>query len=454
MNLLRPDDETLILAERDSCPFHIGALQYYDVPESRKPLFADDVRQRIAERLPATPLLCRLMESPLGFDSRAWFALDTCDLGYHVERVEAPMPLSAQDVHAFVERSIMQRLDLSRPPFRVHILDNLQDRGRCAILIKVHHAVADGIGFQNLLKLLTDAQPHTPSRPPLVPLRQTPPPAAVWLARSAWRLWRRRNIRRLQREARQTVEHSLAELRKSPGNHHTRTPVLDLPRPLSSARTYTTLTVELQRFQSLGKRVGGTVNDVFLTVCGGALRHYLLALHRLPDTPLVASSVRSYRRLEHGDFGNRIVALNPHIGTHMADPMARLRSIQQSMNAELARSKLVEQLLDREETPFGARKRKRLFAKFAASTGRPLPGNVTLSSVPGPAEPRYLAGYRQLSNYPAPILEGGRFLNITMRRNAGALDVGIMICPQVTEQDRRLGEYLLLALEELESASA
>lgn len=452
MRLLRPDDETLILAERDTCPFHIGALQFYEVPESRKASFAGEVRARIAERLPRTPLLCRLVEAPLGFDSRAWFALDSCDLSYHVERVEAPMVMSARDVHAFVERSVMERLDLSRPPFRVHVLDNLHDRDRCAILIKVHHAVADGIGFQNLLKILTDDRPDMPSQPQSMQSHESPPLAPVWLAKSAWRLWRRRTVRGLQRESRQRIERSLAALRKDPSHAYTQTPALELLRPISTARAYSTLTVELLRFRSVGRRLGATVNDVFLAICGGALRRYLLALDRLPDIPLVSSSVRSYRRPEHGDYGNRIVSLNPQIGTSIADPIARLEAIQESMGREIARSKLVEQLLDREETPFGARKRKRMFARFAATTGRPLPGNVTVSSVPGPAEPRYLAGYRQLSNYPAPILEGGRFLNLTMRRNADVFDIGIMMCPQSAEQDRRLGEYLLLALEELESA--
>jgi diacylglycerol O-acyltransferase len=362
--------------------------------------------------------------------------------------------MSVRDVHAFVEDRIMERLDLSRPPFRIHVLDNLQEPDRCAVLIKVHHAVADGIGFQNLLKVLTDDRPDMPPEPRLTPSSEAPPFAPVWLAGSAWRFWRRRAIRRAQQIERRKIEQSLAALRKDPAQKHARTPTLKLPHPISTARTYSTLTVELQRIREVGKRLGATVNDVFLTICGGALRHYLLALGTLPEASLVASSVRSYRRPEHGDYGNRIVALHPQICTHIADPVARLRATQQSIGREIERSKLVERLLDREETPFGARKRKRMFAKFAATTGRPLPGNVTLSSVPGPAEPRYLAGYRQLSNYPAPILEGGRFLNLTMRRNADVFDVGIMMCPQSADHDRRLGEYLLSALEELESAPA
>jgi hypothetical protein len=68
---------------------------------------------------------------------------------------------------------------------------------------------------------------------------------------------------------------------------------------------------------------------------------------------------------------------------------------------------------------------------------RVLPGNITLSNVPGPAEPRYLAGFRQLSNYPTPVLGSGRFLNITLRRNVAMLDLGIMAdATKVPDLDR------------------
>src|SRR3546814_12966784 len=57
---------------------------------------------------------------------------------------------------------------------------------------------------------------------------------------------------------------------------------------------------------------------------------------------------------------------------------------------------------------------------------RLLPGNLTLSNVPGPADARSYAGFRQLHNYPVPIIGSGRFLNITSRRSGGNLDMGVI----------------------------
>jgi WS/DGAT/MGAT family acyltransferase len=452
MRKIRPDDDTMILVERDSAPFHIGALLLYDVPRQQRAQFLPRIKQHFAARLPSTPLLCRQLAAPFDFDSGIWLDLDHCDLDYHIAAVESAAPMTETDIHRFVEKQTMERLDLRRPPFRVFVLDNLADPDTCALLIKVHHAVTDGIGFQHILGLLTNAEAD-PAAPPATPRRQTRKPLSLlWLAASAWDFWRQRQLRRDRKRERSAAQKALGELRKDPTLEYSKTPALQLPNPDAGARRYTTVTLSLDRFKAIGRAADATVNDVFLTICGGALRTYLGELDRLPERPLVSNSARSYRRPEHEAFGNRIVAMHPHIGTHIADPVARLQAIRQSMASERRRSEFVEKLLDREETPFGPRRRKRLFGKYKESTGRALPGNVTLSNVPGPAETRFLAGWRQRSNHPTPILEGGRFLNITMRRYRQALDVGIMLIPQSEALDPRIGELLENALDELEAA--
>src|SRR3546814_16227226 len=88
------------------------------------------------------------------------------------------------------------------------------------------------------------------------------------------------------------------------------------------------------------------ISDWSSDVCSSDLRKHLLAIGDLPDTPLVVNSARSSRRDEHGPFGNRIVALHPHLATHLAAPIARLRPIQASMAAEMRRHGHAQALLD------------------------------------------------------------------------------------------------------------
>jgi len=213
-------------------------------------------------------------------------------------------------------------------------------------------------------------------------------------------------------------------------------------------RAYRTLSLDLPGLRAMAKRLGGTINDMFLAIASGALRRYLLEIGDLPATPLVANAARSYRRPEHGDFGNRIVALHPHLATNIADPLARLQAIQRSMADEKSRTTLDEAMLDQPETPFGPRDRARNFAARLSRGGAILPGNVTLSNVPGPAMPRFMAGFRQMSNYPTPLLGSGRFLNITSRRNGDVLDLGIMADPEKIADIDRLVSLLQVSFNE------
>ena len=70
--------------------------------------------------------------------------------------------------------------------------------------------------------------------------------------------------------------------------------------------------------------------------------------------------------------------------------------------------------------------RRRRFAERVSSGGSILPGNITVSNVPGPKHVRTYAGLAQRSNHPTALLGSGRALNFTARRNAGSFDVGVM----------------------------
>jgi diacylglycerol O-acyltransferase / wax synthase len=425
MRRLRPDDDFLLLTEGDATPMHIGSLQYFDVPELARAGFDQMLRNHLAKRLAMTPLLSVLSRAPDDFDSPVWVERATCDLDYHVVRHISADPLTRRDVHAFVEKTTMERLDLTRPPFRMYVFDNLAEGG-CAIFVKVHHALVDGVGFQTILQQLTDADPTTNSVATVMRQNEVPPTRDEWMELSKARFENEATTREAWAQRKEEALSALSAIKNGAGPHRAETPTLKLSGATSDQRGYDTLSLSLERMRSVGKRLGGTVNDVFLTMAGGALRAFLLEIDDLPAEPLVINSARSYRRAEHGELGNRIVAMHPHIGTHIEDPNERLRAIQQSMSAEFERSKYDEMLLDAPDIPFGARDRRAAFAKRLATGARVLPGNITLSNVPGPAIPRYLSEFRQLSNFPTPVLGSGRFLNITMRRTADALDLGIM----------------------------
>ncbi len=446
---LRPDDHFMILAETDASPMHVGALLILSVPEAEKAHFLAAARCQIAGRLPHTPLLARLVQAPDGYDSDVWADLAACDMEYHVQRVDADRDWTDAMLREDIARRSMDRLDLARPPFRAFVYDRLQGE-RCALYLKMHHAVADGIGFQSVLQLLSDLTAPAATRME----------NAVLPSPEAWRALSDAYFAQLAPRAAQGSARrhealaKLEALKADPATRRARTPVLKLSGPISSQRAYATLSVTLANLKSVGTALGGTVNDIFLAVTSTALRRFLIEINDLPETPIVVNSARSYRRPEHGLFGNRIVAQHPHLATHLADPIERLRAIQQSMALERHRFPLDEAMLNADEKPNGASDRRAKFAARATDGKALLPGNITLSNVPGPAEKLAYAGYAQIANYPVPILGNGRFLNITSRRNGDMLDMGIMADPTKIADLASIIAYLTDAIEEYTALAA
>jgi diacylglycerol O-acyltransferase len=441
---LRPDDHFMVLVETQATPMHVGALVVLDVPDEAKQHLVASVRRQLAERIWHTPLSAVLRQSPDGYDSDLWVDVDRIDFDRHVTRVPVEGAMGDDAVRAFVANRVMERLDLSLPPFHVDVFDRLEG-SRGALYFRMHHAVADGVGFQTILGLLNDGSAPTPPR------------GAGRLPQDAeWRFLAGARFDRLAAGAAAQVEHrkaalaAIEELSADPANRRASTPALKMSGPTSGLRAYGVVSLELERLKAVGKRLGGTVNDVFLAIAAAAMRRLLIEMDDLPDTSIVVNSARSYRRPEHGLFGNRIVAMHPHLATTEPDPIVRFKSIQAAMAAERRRTPYDEALLDQPERPFGARNRRAKFAQRLTGGAAVLPGNVTLSNVPGPAAEQSFAGFRQIANYPVPLLGSGRFLNVTSRRNGPMLDMGIMADPLKIPDPGRVARYLSDALAEYE----
>lgn len=455
---LRPDDDYMIAVHHPTSPAQIGALQLYDRGGASPDQFVADIRSHLAKRLPHTPLLRVRRSAPAHIDCDAWFELSSVDIHTVCEVRCEDQELSIDELHHHVGIWAMEQLDPERVPFHFVVVPRIAG-GQSAVYLQTLHALADGVGFQWIVNTLTDGagdhlgeHPQTPtpqmSSPRTRDERIPSPPE--WLCRSTVALlgdaWRSRLHSAELAQARK----ALADFKADPAHKRARTPKLALSGANSPQRSFTTLSVGLDRFKSIGAALGGTVNDVFLLVGSGAVRSFLLEVGDLPTDPIVVNAARSYRRPEHGEIGNRIVSIHPHLATHLEDPLARLKAIQASMASEVERSKLQEAVMDQNATFFSARKVRQRAAERVSAGGTLTPGNLTLSNVPGPDAERLFAGYPMLANYPTPIVGAGRFLNITMRRYCQRLDLGIMTDAQKVQDARVVRSHVTDALSQLE----
>ena len=94
-------------------------------------------------------------------------------ISHHVRHVTVPAPGGDVRLRAVAAKLLARRLDLSLPLWEEWFLTGLAD-GRWAIVSKVHHCMADGIGGNDLMTLVFDTDPEA----------QLPEPVGVpmWLA--------------------------------------------------------------------------------------------------------------------------------------------------------------------------------------------------------------------------------------------------------------------------------
>jgi diacylglycerol O-acyltransferase len=450
VNRLRPDDDYFLCMHSPATPMQIGALQLFDVPADGSAQFVDDVRAHLAGRIPATALARVRRSAPFHVDTDAWFTTRTVDLDALLTVVPDEGEMSATQLRGQVARWVMEHLDPELPPFRIVIVPRVEG-GHAAVFLTILHALADGVGFQTIVASLTDGEPVAPSRSPAATVDERIPTAPEWFVRAGVALIGDTRASHRQRQAQADAQAALDAYKRE--HRRAKTPTLALSGATSASRSYDTVSLPLARFRRIATALDGTVNDVFLTVGSGAVRAFLLSIDALPPDPIVVNAARSYRRSEHGDLGNRIVSLHPHLATDLADPVERFHEIRASMAAEVERSRLQEPLMDQPAVPFGARKLRAQMAARVEGGGAVLPGNVSLSNVPGPAAPRYLAGYRMTASYPTPIIGAGRFLNITLRRYVDHLDLGIMTDAAKVPEAATIRLHVERALDELDGAT-
>ena len=246
---LRPDDHFMVLAETDASPMHVGALLLIEVPAAEMSGLLERLRRHYAERLPGTPLLACLVTAPEGYDSDVWAELAAADMTAHIVRETAPTPnLSA--LHAAVASLNLQRLDLAWPPFMAHLFDGLPG-DRAAIYFRMHHAVADGIGFQEVLRRLSD---EVPPVEPRAGDAQLPDPA-TWHALAEAKFAAEKGVRSEQSAASRTALAALQAFK----SERAEAPGLTLSGLTSARRSYTTLSMPLEEFKQTAKALGATI---------------------------------------------------------------------------------------------------------------------------------------------------------------------------------------------------
>jgi diacylglycerol O-acyltransferase len=457
-------DASFLYLETPALHMHVSMAAVFDPATVPGGYSFDKVRALVSERLALAPVFRRrLVEVPFRLGHPYWVDDPDFDVDYHLRRAALPSPGGLAELARFTGEVCGRPLDRTKPLWEMYVVEGL-DQGRVAIVTKIHHCTIDGVSGAELLAQLFDVAPNPPPRePPIAPRPEGRLPSEVELALRALvdRINRPREVLALAwRTGRAVLD--VSRLRRRPGDVRGALPLTAPRTSLNGAITPHRRVVfgftSLEEVKRIKRVLGVTVNDVVLTVCAGALRRWLDSRGELPDQPLVATVPVSVRPAAHSRPGsNKVSAMFVALPTHLADPLERVRAIASSTRG--AKEELhalgVESLMDWAEhaSPNLFSLAARTYTRLKlAKRHRPI-HNLVISNVPGPDFPLYFGGAELKAAYPlGPIMEGAA-LNITVMSYRGALNWGLIACPETVSELDRMIDDLHAASEELADAT-
>jgi diacylglycerol O-acyltransferase / wax synthase len=448
-------DASWLFLERRNTPMHIGGLSLYRLPDGESPQYVREVfsRHRNAGRLRA-PFDRKLAWPRLNAGLPSLVEDDDVDLDYHIRHSALPGGGSYRDLFVLVSRLHSTPMDRQRPLWEFHVIEGLPKR-QYATYMKVHHSLADGSAGVRMMHASLSKDPSARDMPAMwsqaadqigrigrehVP--RLPPPIREQIATQM------RTAPQLARVAAEMLRVATGR-QQSPLRTPWQAPPSILNGRLSAARRVVCQSWPQTRIQSLARSLGLTFNDVILAMCGGALRAYLLSHGALPAQPLICGvPVAIESDHDHG-YGNAISMVFANLGTHLADPAARLDAVRDSVRAgkSLLSSLSRESLLGYTmlaTTPLA-------IGQIAGMASLAPPAfNLIISNVPGPKDPLYWNGAQLEHVYPVSLLPDGQALNITLLSYAGSVDFSITACRRSLPQIQRLIDHLEDAMVDLE----
>ncbi len=335
-----------------------------------------------------------------------WVVDPDFDLDYHLRRVALPAPGTLRQLLDLAEVTLQSPLDTSRALWEAVYVEGLEgangDSGfRSALLIKLSHAITDGLGGIALFEQIYDTEREPEPRPmPPVPVPRDL--SGNDLLRDSLRQWPETTLstgRKLLGRAAGTV----GRLVMRPGATVTealsfadsarrmlgpppaeRSPLLR--RRSLVSRTFV-LELPLTDLRAAAKAVGASVNDAYLAALCGGLGRY----HEVLGVPVDALPLALPVSLRTGDdpaSGNRFTGVTIAAPVGEADPADRMKQVREQVITR--RSEPAIDVIGRLAPILSLLPDEALHEVFERIT----PPDIQASNVPGYTQETFLAGAR------------------------------------------------------------
>ena len=448
---------------QESRAHHMHTLKIVVVDPSAAHATIDFERVRtgalhVLPHLPAFRL--RPVNPVLGMGHHVWVEAPVLDPDYHFRHEVLPPDSEECALDELLSRIASEPLDPERPLWQIVFVEGLPG-GHIAYVTKIHHAVADGNASAELVLRFFDEDPTGSEIPAAYEGTNEPIPSAM---QRLVAMLRREIVR--QRHLPNVVWRSLVDLgaglRSRLGGgpqppRPFRSPETRFNLPLTPNRVVTHVTLPLPEMRRCKRVLGGTLNDVYLALVGGALRTYLEQHGELEPEPLSAAVPVAVRGPDDDPvFGNATAYWFATTGSDVADPAERLRTVAESTRAARALFEARDPRLPVDWLDFWIL--RRVYLNGLALAGRALARrptfNVIVSNVRGPADPIFNDGAAVEELYSMGPLAHQQGLNFTAWSYGDRFTVGIHACREHVPDVRVLADALPIELEKLAKSAS
>lgn len=467
MNKLAGLDAGFLYLETPRSPTHIASVQMLELDGQDLDQFVHRVKQQFLSRLDLVPYFTRrLRDVPFGLDHPEWEDVEHFDINDHIHTYRVPAPGGRAQLEAAVAEVHARPLDRSKPLWDLWIFTGLEG-GKAALYNRSHHACIDGVSGQLAVfgmmdtdanALPIDSLPEQFDRPTK---RTSAASALVGAVENVLASMIRQSVASLGRtESMLRLSQRMLDPSRGLGPAWRGAPATRFNCAVSGERTYATGEVSLQTVKDLAVQTGGTVNDVFLAICGGGLRRYLTRHGELPAETLLAGCPVSLRKPGDQSLNNQVTMMAVPLATDVADPRDRVKAIARGANAAKSLIADAAEMFEFDPVAPGLPALMSGAIGLAERTGlvglpvQRVPFNVVVSNVPGPKQAHYLCGARVLTHYPVSIPAHSQAVNITVQSYDGRLFFAVTGCARALPDADRLRDDMLASLQRLVAHSA
>ena len=413
---LDPVDAAWLSMEEPDNPMMITGLLRFDAPVDW-----EDFRAVVAERLVGRyPRFSQRVDMGRAGAREAAWVDDDLDLDDHLVHERLPAPGDDDALLSRVGQLMGAGLDLSRSPWRLHLVDDF--RGGSAVVALLHHSLADGIALASVLLGLADEVPPAEHAPP------APRPTA------------RQRLRRAATAAAVPLE--LARLLTRPAD-----PATPLHGALSGRkRVAWSEPLDLDEVKAVARGAGASVNDVLLAMTAGAVRTVLAedGVTPVDVTASVPVNLRPLDRPVPRDLGNRFGLVFVPLPASRSSAGSRLRAARAAVAAKRSGAQALMTLVTLQVLGRSPRWVERLVVRVV---GRGT--TLVVTNVPGPTR-KLVIGTSRLDGVMFWVPQAGRVaVGVSLLSYAGQVVVGVVADAVALEEPQRLSDALRAELDVL-----